>query len=321
MKTRCAIAVACLLAGSGFQAPAELVDGINSIVHDSVVTYQQVARYTAPLIGQLRNEYRDQPEMFRTKLNEARDDTLERLVENQIILHDFETGEYNRGGLEGAIEMQLQDNIKATYGNRIRCIKTLQAEGGSYEQYRKAFRERIIIQEMRRLRAGEVVVSPHKIEVYYVDHPEQFREPSQIKLRMIMLSKPANDDGQIRKLADEIVAKLKEGASFTELAAIYATDAKRYPGGDWGWWEAAKLRKELAEAEPALKTGDYSGVIETPEACFLMRVEDRRPEHIKPLSEVRGSIEQFLLTQESDRLQKQWVERLRKKTFVRYFPN
>jgi len=34
---------------------------------------------------------------------------------------------------------------------------------------------------------------------------------------------------------------------------------------------------------------------------------------------VRDQIEKDLLTQEQSRLEKQWIERLKKKTFVRYF--
>jgi parvulin-like peptidyl-prolyl isomerase len=104
------------------------------------------------------------------------------------------------------------------------------------------------------------------------------------------------------------------------MASIYAPDP-RHPGGDCGWFKPGELRKELAEAAPALKLGEQSEVIETPEACYLMRVEDRRPEHIKPLNEVRAGIEQVLLSEEGDRIQKQWIERLKKKTFVLYFPN
>jgi hypothetical protein len=37
------------------------------------------------------------------------------------------------------------------------------------------------------------------------------------------------------------------------------------------------------------------------------------------LKEVRDQIEGILMGRERDRLQKQWVERLKKKTFVRYF--
>jgi parvulin-like peptidyl-prolyl isomerase len=79
------------------------------------------------------------------------------------------------------------------------------------------------------------------------------------------------------------------------------------------------LRKELAEAAAALKPGDLSGVIETPEACYLMLVEGKRPAHIQSLSDTRGEIEGTLLRQERARLQDQWIARLKKKTFVRYF--
>jgi len=321
MKLLCAIAFGGVLLGLRFQARAELADGIKAVVHDSIITYQQVGDYTAPFVEELRRQYRNEPEVFEKRLTEAMDDNLERLLENQLILREFQTGEYNRSALDGVIDEQLQESIRSTYGNdRVRFIKTLQAEGKTYEQFCKEFRERFIIQQMRYMRtSGEIIVSPHKIEVFYVDHQDGFKVKEEVKLRMIVLSKPADDAGQTRKLADDILAKIKDGASFSEMASVYSVDAKRNPGGDWGWYEAAKLRKELAEAASTLKRGEHSGVLETTEACYLMLVEDQRPEHVKPLTEVRDEIERTLLTQEHDRLQKQWIERLKKKTFVRYF--
>ena len=62
-----------------------------------------------------------------------------------------------------------------------------------------------------------------------------------------------------------------------------------------------------------------SEVIDAPEACYLMQLEDRKPAHIRSLSEVRQEIEDILLRAERQRLQDQWIERLKKKTFVRYF--
>ena len=75
----------------------------------------------------------------------------------------------------------------------------------------------------------------------------------------------------------------------------------------------------MAEAAFALKAGQRSGVIETDEACYLMLVEDKRPERFKPLTEMREQIERDLRAQEQTRLQTLWVERLKKKTFVRRF--
>ena len=50
-----------------------------------------------------------------------------------------------------------------------------------------------------------------------------------------------------------------------------------------------------------------------------MLVEDKNPAHAKPLADVRNDIEKTLRTQQQAQLQKQWIEGLKKKTFIRYF--
>jgi parvulin-like peptidyl-prolyl isomerase len=120
-------------------------------------------------------------------------------------------------------------------------------------------------------------------------------------------------------LAGEILSKIKEGAAFADMAAVYSQGSQRNQGGDWGWVEKSVLRKELAETAFSLKPGEISSVIETPEACYLMLVEEKRAAHVKALGDVRDEIEKTMLAQERARLQKQWIERLKKKTFVRYF--
>ena len=42
---------------------------------------------------------------------------------------------------------------------------------------------------------------------------------------------------QTEKLAEEILTKLKEGATFAEMATIYSEGSQRNQGGDLGWWE------------------------------------------------------------------------------------
>ena len=68
-----------------------------------------------------------------------------------------------------------------------------------------------------------------------------------------------------------------------------------------------------------LEPGKFSDVIETPEACFVIYLEGRRPAHDRPLNEVRATIEKELRDRERRRLGDQWIRRLKNKTFVRYF--
>ena len=188
-------------------------------------------------------------------------------------------------------------------------------------------REQFIVEQMRiKNISGEIIISPHKIESYYLAHKDEYKLDDEVKLRMIVLNKPVSGDAaSVRKLAEEIIRKIKGGTAFAEMAAVYSEGRQGREGGDWGWVQkfdrdgALVLRKELADVAFSLKPGELSGVIETPEVIYLMLVEDRRSAHVKALSEVRGEIEKNMLTQERERIQKQWIERLKQKTFIRYF--
>jgi parvulin-like peptidyl-prolyl isomerase len=79
------------------------------------------------------------------------------------------------------------------------------------------------------------------------------------------------------------------------------------------------LNKDLTAAAFALKPGETSGVIDLPGACYLLNVQEARPAHVKPLADVRDSIEKELLAAEQTRLENQWIESLRRKTFIAYF--
>ena len=79
------------------------------------------------------------------------------------------------------------------------------------------------------------------------------------------------------------------------------------------------MRKELADAASTLKPGEVSDVIETPESDYLMLVEQIRPAHVRPLNEVRESIEATLRAQTQKEAQERWMESLKKKAFIRFF--
>lgn len=312
-----------LLAASAIAIAALTVHGqpansILAVVHDSVITRQEVDRTLVDVERELRRQHRNQPQVYYEKLAEARSESLEQLLERKLILHEFNTAGYVMP--ESVIDEFVQERLQSLAGgDRVTLMKTLQAQGLTYEKWRQRLRDEFIVNQMRLKNVqSELIISPYKIESYYVAHQADFKLADQVKLRMIVLNTPAGTDAaQSRKLAEEIVGKIKEGAAFSEMAAVYSQG--RTPGGDWGWIERKVLRPELADVAFALKPGEMSGVIETPDAFYLLLVEDKRTSHVRPLSEVRDEIERTMLTAERTRLQKQWIERLRKKTFVRYF--
>jgi len=307
----------------GLPVRAELADGILAIVNNSVITREQVVEYVAPAIDALRQEYAGQMDgasLFEQKVSDVFNDGLEQLIERQLILHEYDTSGYVPLP-DSFVDELVQDRIRERYGNRITFMKTLQAQGVTYEQFRKDVRDQYIISAMRSKNVSqEIVISPYKIENYYLAHQDAFKVGDEIKLRMIVLNKSANDDQEPHRMAAEILTQIKQGAAFAQMASVYSQGSQREQGGDWGWVERSVLRKELADVAFSLKPGQMSDIIETPQACYLMLVEQRRPAHVRPLSEVRDDIEATLRTQEQSRLEKQWIAELKKKSFIRQFP-
>ena len=308
-----------LIVFAAVTAPAELANGVKAIVADTVITYQQVEANASRGVELLRRQYIGQPEIYQAKVMEMLSDALEDLVQRQLILQDFKVSGFTIP--ENVIDQEVQQRIHERFGDRATLTKTLQAEHLTYEGFRQQVKDQIIIDAMRQKNvSAQVVISPLKIETYYKARQDDFKVEDEIKLRMIVLDSTAASSPEARKkLAQEIIGKIDEGAAFTEMAAVYSTGSQRAQGGDWGRVQRSVLRKELAEVAFLLQPGKHSGVIETDDACYIMLVEEIHPSHVKPLNELRDEIEKTLQAQERAKVQKEWIDRLKKKTFVRYF--
>jgi peptidyl-prolyl cis-trans isomerase SurA len=346
----------------------QAANGIKAIVHDSIITYDDVEDLTAQTATVLRNQFRTRPDEFQKKMEEARAENLEKLLGRELILHEFKTAGYNMP--ETIIDELVQERIQEKYGgNRITLTKTLQAQGVSHERFRQEMREQFIVEALRQKNiSSEIIISPHKVEKYYQAHRDEFKVEDEVKLRILVLTKPTNPEApNPQKLVEEILTKLKEGASFSEMA-VYSQDARSSQEGKW--YERDQLTKGLADVAFGLEAGQFSGVLSrsagddywickyegglpttakhygvdsdtkkehlieelslvndlsaadkvpVPREFFIMLVEDKRTAHFKPLGDVREQIERSLLLEERNRIEKQWIERLKKKTFVRYF--
>ena len=121
------------------------------------------------------------------------------------------------------------------------------------------------------------------------------------------------------ELANEILAKLDAGESFESMARVYSEGKEAKEGGDWGWIGKDVLRKELNTIAFTLKPGQHSRVIETAEGYYILQVDDMKPAHTIPLSEVRDDIERTLLQQQRAKMQEDWVKDLRGKAYIRLF--
>ncbi len=299
---------------SPLHAEQVVSDGIAVIVDETIITLQDVDQMSGQAIDLLIRELRSKPEELRQRVLATRADATEQLIERQLILQDYKTAGYNFP--ESIIEDTIQDRLKQRYRDRVTLMQTLREQGVTYETYRMRTREEIIIEAMRRKNLGQdILISPQKILNFYGLHKTNYALGDQVKLRRIVLNKPQSDTGGTRQMANEILGKLAEGAQFPQMANNYS-DLRET---ETSWEQTSALKAEVADAIASLKPGQRTGVIDLKESCLIVLVEDKRPAHVRPLSDLRDEIERTLKQVESERLRKKWIARLKEKSFVRYF--
>lgn len=320
MRYICVLATVLVTA---FLARADVaaVNGVCVVVNDAVITFEQVENEIMPVAETLATQYRSDPKTFEQKVQQLRREKIEEMVQEKLILHEFKVS-----GLqlpESYIEDMIQDRIrKEYYGDRARLTRSLQLRGQTYEMFYQMERDRFIVYQMTRqfISPDKILISPAKIEAYYNSHTNAFNMDAQVKLRMIVINQsPLAEPGTAEKISGEILRLLDQGVSFAELAGVYSSGSQRANGGDRGWVERSYFKPELADVAFSLKPGQHSKVLTLGESCYILQVDDVRPAHVRSLTEVRSEIETTLKDQEKRRLKDRWIERLKKKSYIRYF--
>jgi parvulin-like peptidyl-prolyl isomerase len=212
------------------------------------------------VLATYQRTYFNNPQLYEQKKLAAMSDSLEKLIDRQLVLHDFKT----LGGVlqESYIDDVIKERIREQFGDRVTLIKSLQAQGITYETYRKRQRDAIIGSMMDRKNVREaLLVSPAKIERYYQTNLSRFKLSDQVKLRVIRRSGASADSlDEVSRLLAQIKGKIDEGAPFSEMASVYSESWGKQ-GGLWGLKEESQLKKGLAEIAFALKPGQCSVVI------------------------------------------------------------
>ena len=108
-----------------------------------------------------------------------------------------------------------------------------------------------------------------KIREYYDKHQNDFRSGEELRVRQILV----HDED----LADEIVARLKKGASFEALSRQYSLAPNAKKGGDIGYVSHGELPKMFEDEIFALPPGSISNVIRTESSFHIFKVDERRP--------------------------------------------
>jgi len=149
------------------------------------------------------------------------------------------------------------------------------------------------------------------IDFYNKVRDEAFAVSSSLKFRLIDIHPEAMQAADPN--ADELLARIKQGQDFAELARQYSHGSKKALGGLWELQDPDSLVRPydvLARQGRTLKPGDIAGPIEAPGHIFIMKLEEMQTGGYRPFEQVQSEVQEMIFADRRDKVMTKLNDRL-----------
>jgi len=147
-------------------------------------------------------------------------------------------------------------------------------------------------------------ISDEELKSFYEKNLDKFKAADQVRASHILV--------KTEQEAKDILAQLKGGAKFEELAKTRSIDSSASKGGDLGWFGKGNMVPVFEKTVFGLKEGETSGIVKSEFGYHIIKLTGKRSAGTRPLEEVKEQIRAALAPQKQQQAFMQLKEELRK---------
>jgi peptidyl-prolyl cis-trans isomerase SurA len=312
---RRARAVPLLLAlfAPGARADEIVVDGIAAQVGTEIVLVSEVMELIGPMEADARAQGVPEAEIAR-----LRAEGLEQLIERRLLATVVKDAhlEVSDADVDKAIEAIAEDNGLSL--DQLRS--SLASHGIGWDEYRKRIRSEIEQQRVVGTMVGSQVQidEPELRALYREVYGQQPQGGEQVHIRQILVlggEGTPRDVATACQVSRDAAARIAKGEPFEKLAQEVSAAAPQQ-GGDIGWLHVDTMAGWMQERVAALEPGSVSPVIELPFGCTILQLVERKEYTPVTFEQAKPSLEQQLRERKLMEKYREWMENLRKRTFI-----
>jgi peptidyl-prolyl cis-trans isomerase SurA len=266
----------------------KVVEDVIVRVNDQVINRSDMERAVQQLRDDAAHEKLSAAEVADRQKNMLRD-----MIDQQLLISRGKELDINP---DAEVIRQLDAIRKQNNLDSMEALqKAVEGTGLSYEDWKANIRNGIMTQQVVRDEVGRTMHPPTaKAEQEYYDaHKQEYEQPEQERLSEILIPTPDNPtDAQIAQAeakAEDMIAKLKAGAKFEDLAKQYSGGSTAAQGGDLGAETFkrgdGKLAKVLEDQTFPLKTGEWTAPIRTKTGFVVLEVTQHTDAGVPPLKD------------------------------------
>jgi peptidyl-prolyl cis-trans isomerase SurA len=303
--------------------PADtVIEEIIARVNNQIVTRAEYLRSKE----QLKQEAQQQDPASADKIVAERDkDVLRDLIDQQLLL---DKGKDLGITADTEVIKRLDEMRKDMHMDSMEDLeKAATSQGISYEDFKQNLKNQIITQQVISKEVGSRMnVSKEELQQFYDEHKSQMEQPEQIRLSELLIAEkkdktpPADEEQELaaaRAKADDLLAQIRKGAAFDEIAKKNSDGPTAAQGGDLGYFKRATLAKELEDKTFAMKPGDVSEVIQTKQGFVILKVTQHQQAGVPPLSAIEPKVQDAIYMQKLQPALRAYLQKLREDAYIK----
>lgn len=324
--------VAAIMIGSAITATTYVWAGKEAFVakvNGEVITANQfqnmMERAKKHYAGQIGMDFNS--ETGQMMLASLKKNVLDSMVDMMILKQ--QAGTLSISLSDSDIDSQYKEFIKSNYkGDDKAFERDLLKNRMTKAEFQQQLKDRLLVNKVYESIIKDIKVNDADIETYYKSHKETFTQAESIEAQHILIKiaavgdmtgKPAkviedakkkNDEAALKQ-AQEILAKLKGGAKFDELAKKHSEDdSNKDNGGSLGAFKRGDMVKPFEDAAWTLKPGEItSAPVKSEFGYHLIKRGNTIPPKIKTLAEVKDTITGQLKQQKQKETFENWMKK------------
>ena len=122
-------------------------------------------------------------------------------------------------------------------------------------------------------------------------------------------------EAEASRRAQDVVARLKAGEDFAELAKKLSADGSAAKGGDLGWLLPGDTVPDFERAMSRLESQEISNPVRSPFGIHIIQVLEKRTD-VPPLERQRAQIRMALRERKAEEAYDSWLQELRDRAYV-----
>lgn len=315
-----ALLLLCSAGAGRAQDGAVVLDEIVAKVNSEIITLTDLKRELDYLRVALQEEIKD-PQLREQEFQKRKAPLLKNLIQNKMMIQKAE-----ELGMTANIDVDVAAYLEEMRKNAgIPSLDVLdqylKQQGTSPAEYRETVRKQIIIDSLiGQFVYSKITLLTPEVEAFYQENIDRFTEPAEVELAEILFLTEGKNRQEVRKKAEEVLAKLKDGVPFADLAREYSEGPTASKGGAIGTFRQGSMNEALEEIVFKLEEGETSGIIEADYGLQIVKVLKKQPPRRKSLDEVRPIVQEALYRKKAQPELKEFIENLREQSYIYVAP-